>query len=162
MYFHFRISLGCVLQYLHLWLHTSLFLIWISLSIIMPHFIRYWNVHSDLNSDHYLNVLLSELHRTPWLGGQAAWRDVSYQHFPSCTFSYLDTNKKSFWVSASINPRNILRVIFNLLKNAYPNMFWLFKLKANTKMKSPEKKLSLFERVYISQKCSLTQLCKHL
>lgn len=101
MYFHFRISLGCVLQYLHLWLHTSLFLIWISLSIIMPHFMQYRSIHSNLNSDHYLNVLLSELCRTLWLGGQAVWRDVSYQHFPSWDLNSIILKLLDTWVLKS-------------------------------------------------------------
>ena len=99
--FILEFPLGGALQSLHLWLHTSLFLIWISLSIIMPHFMQYLSIHSDLNSDHYLNVLLSELCRTPWLGGQAAWRDVSHQHFPSWDLKSITVKLLDMWVLKS-------------------------------------------------------------
>ena len=48
--FILEFHLGGVLQSLHLWLQTPLLLVWISFSIILPHyFMQHRSIYSDLN-----------------------------------------------------------------------------------------------------------------
>lgn len=103
--FILEFHLGGVLQSLHLWLQTPLLLVWISFSIIMPHyFMQHRSTYSDLKLDHYfsLNMSLFELCRTPQVGGQSVWRDVSYWHFPSWDLNSITLNLLEILVLKSL------------------------------------------------------------